>query len=311
MFIPAGVWNHPSLNCVHKCLYAEIHAIGGWQGDCYASNEYLGKTVGVGKDQASNMVNELIEFGMIQVVKFDGRKRWLRTLLDRDTSEADSEKITSLAKQKHRSRPRKNSDIVAEPNCGTETEEGNCAPCAPALGEVAVATLPAAVLSSKPVLPVNSAKAGRAGKAAKAPSDGQFVAMRDGFMARFEARVGVKYAFSGKDAKAIDKLRALGYTAETLAALLNRMEVVPEGWAYRNCKAGLQDLMTMVSAINKINDELQAKRDTARPNGAASAFKGESSCARINDWKPEDNGKRVDMPANFFRPDGVHLKGTI
>ena len=47
VFIPVAIWEHSELSWLEKCLYAEIHALGGHQGKCGASNESLSEIMGM------------------------------------------------------------------------------------------------------------------------------------------------------------------------------------------------------------------------------------------------------------------------
>jgi hypothetical protein len=92
MFIPAAVWNHPELNCVHKCLYAEIHALKGYEGKCWASNDFLGKSVGIGERQARRMIQKMVDLGIMEIRFGESKKRLLKTLYDRDTTKEEADK---------------------------------------------------------------------------------------------------------------------------------------------------------------------------------------------------------------------------
>lgn len=82
VFIPASIWNDERLSCVEKCFLAEVGALGGHRANCSASNEHLGKQVGVSSNRASVILSKLIEFGLVKTAGFDGRTRLLQCFYD-------------------------------------------------------------------------------------------------------------------------------------------------------------------------------------------------------------------------------------
>lgn len=102
VFIPAEIWLHPELNCVEKCLLAEIGALGGHKGKCTAGNSHLGRHVGVGAHRVSVMIAHLEELKLIEIVSFDGRTRTLRCFYD---TKADFAKKQRQSIDKSNSRP--------------------------------------------------------------------------------------------------------------------------------------------------------------------------------------------------------------
>jgi hypothetical protein len=123
IFIPAAVWLNPNLSCSHKCLYAEIHSNGGWRGNCFASNKFLGEKVGVGENRASVMIGEMVELGFVEIVRFDGRKRYLKTVLDRDSTKAAFVKTQRQTIEKDKGSLVENTKIIGTVNSTDELEE--------------------------------------------------------------------------------------------------------------------------------------------------------------------------------------------
>ena len=99
VFIPAEIWEDERINCVMRCLWGEIDALGGHAGRCWARNEYLGKQVGVSASRVSVMISELTQWGLLEVESFDGRTRKLRSIKP-SGNKADSLKTNSLPIEK-------------------------------------------------------------------------------------------------------------------------------------------------------------------------------------------------------------------
>lgn len=109
VFITAEVWLHPELNCVEKCLLAEIGALGGQDGNCTASNAYLGWHVGVGSNRVSVMIAHLEKLGLVETLDFDGRRRRLRSLYQ---TKAAFLKTQRQDLRKHKGSPCENTNLV-------------------------------------------------------------------------------------------------------------------------------------------------------------------------------------------------------
>ncbi len=78
IWIPAAVWLDESLTITEKCMLAEIESLDNDERGCYASNEYLGKFLGISTGSAANMISKLKGMGLIVQLFFDGRNRGLR-----------------------------------------------------------------------------------------------------------------------------------------------------------------------------------------------------------------------------------------
>lgn len=79
VWIPAALWLDPDTNITEKCLLVEIDSLDNDQEKgCFASNEYLGKFIGVSAGRCANMVSDLKKRGYVEQVFFDGRNRGLR-----------------------------------------------------------------------------------------------------------------------------------------------------------------------------------------------------------------------------------------
>ena len=79
VWIPAALWLEPDTNITEKCLLVEIDSLDNDpEKGCFASNEYLGKFIGVSAGRCANMVSDLKKRGYVEQVIFDGRNRGLR-----------------------------------------------------------------------------------------------------------------------------------------------------------------------------------------------------------------------------------------
>lgn len=104
VWIPKEIWLDTRLNALDKIILVEINSLDGEDG-CFASNEYLAAFCQCSEAKVSKSISLLTELGYIKVTKFDGRKRFLKTCLVKNTShvkntsqpskiyEADSENL--------------------------------------------------------------------------------------------------------------------------------------------------------------------------------------------------------------------------
>lgn len=97
VWIPREIYLNEKLNALDKIIFTEInsldrHLSGGDY--CFASNAYLAKFCGCGVTKVSTTISKLIKMGYLQIVRTDGRRRWIKSLLkerlsknERQTSE--------------------------------------------------------------------------------------------------------------------------------------------------------------------------------------------------------------------------------
>ncbi|TGK54217.1 helix-turn-helix domain-containing protein [Leptospira bouyouniensis] len=77
-------------------LYAEIVSLDANDG-CFASNEYFAKILRLKRDTVSRLISQLKEKGLLVQTRFDGRKRFLKPVLDTKVSSQ-----SSTGKEKHK-----------------------------------------------------------------------------------------------------------------------------------------------------------------------------------------------------------------
>lgn len=131
VWIPAIIWANPELNCTEKCLLAEIHALGGHRGECFAGNEWLGKQVGgLSAVRIGSIISKLKGLGLVRQVSFDGRVRKLQTLFDAKCgNEADPLKMRGRGNQKQGDGPIKNEgSLTVEKKIEKKIEEERITP---------------------------------------------------------------------------------------------------------------------------------------------------------------------------------------
>ena len=81
IWIPIEIWQNRSLSWNEKILLMEIDSFTAKDRECYISNEYIAELLGVSVSWASKCLSHLLELGLVRVVKFDGRKRYLESTI--------------------------------------------------------------------------------------------------------------------------------------------------------------------------------------------------------------------------------------
>lgn len=81
IWIPIDIWQDKSLSWNEKILLMEIDSFTAKDRDCYISNEYIAELLGVTDRCARKYLSHLLQLGLIRVVKFDGRKRYVESTI--------------------------------------------------------------------------------------------------------------------------------------------------------------------------------------------------------------------------------------
>ena len=81
IWIPIEIWQNGSLSWNEKILLMEIDSFTAKDRECYISNEYIAELLGVSVSWASKCLSHLLELGLVRVVKFDGRKRYVESTI--------------------------------------------------------------------------------------------------------------------------------------------------------------------------------------------------------------------------------------
>ena len=95
---PIEIWQNRSLSWNEKILLMEIDSFTAKDRECYISNEYIAELLGVSVSWASKCLSHLLELGLVRVVKFDGRKRYVESTIQfkadlNDSSMQDGTKV--------------------------------------------------------------------------------------------------------------------------------------------------------------------------------------------------------------------------
>lgn len=98
VWIPKEIWLDSRLNALDKIILVEIDSLDCEDG-CFASNQYLAEFCQCSENKISQSISLLVELGYLEIVKFDGRKRFIKSRLTKNVRqddkicEADSQKI--------------------------------------------------------------------------------------------------------------------------------------------------------------------------------------------------------------------------
>ncbi len=93
VWVPKEILEHEGLTVTEKVAYGIIDGLDG-EGGCYASNGYLARILGVSGRQVKNIVNALLEAGLITrkcVSNAQGSVRYLHTITKTALIEATKE----------------------------------------------------------------------------------------------------------------------------------------------------------------------------------------------------------------------------
>lgn len=80
IWIPKEIWLDERLTALDKVILAEIDSLDNDDG-CTASNDHLAKICGCTGVKVSKTITKLKNFGMIEVVSFNGRQRKMKSCL--------------------------------------------------------------------------------------------------------------------------------------------------------------------------------------------------------------------------------------
>lgn len=81
VWIPREIWLSPGLSMVEKCLLIEIDSLDN-EDHCFATNEYFADFLNITPTTVSTAISNLKDYGLIELVSFNGRKRVLRSCLN-------------------------------------------------------------------------------------------------------------------------------------------------------------------------------------------------------------------------------------
>lgn len=81
IWIPKEIWLNKKLNALDKIILAEIDSLDQNENGCFASNEYIADFCQCSSSKVSKSIAKLIDYNLLYVFKFDGRKRYLKSRL--------------------------------------------------------------------------------------------------------------------------------------------------------------------------------------------------------------------------------------
>ena len=101
IWIPIEIWQDSDLSWNEKILLMEIDSFTSKGKDCYISNEYIAKLLGVTSRWASQCLSHLIDRNLVKVTSFDGRVRMVESNLTSFQAEWKKTSRQSGAKLPH------------------------------------------------------------------------------------------------------------------------------------------------------------------------------------------------------------------
>tara|TARA_R100000935_G_scaffold14547_1_gene29152 strand:- start:35375 stop:35827 length:453 start_codon:yes stop_codon:yes gene_type:complete len=81
IWIPRTIYLNKEVNWYAKILFLEIHSFTENGKECYMSNKYIASFLHISERQVTRYISELKSLGWIEETSFNGRKRYLRSLL--------------------------------------------------------------------------------------------------------------------------------------------------------------------------------------------------------------------------------------
>ena len=79
VWIPKDIWLDNRLNALDKIILVEIDSLDATEEGCYASNQYLAEFCQCSESKISSAINKLIKLNYLEIAKFDGRKRFIKS----------------------------------------------------------------------------------------------------------------------------------------------------------------------------------------------------------------------------------------
>ena len=106
IWIPKEIWLDDRLNALEKMILMEIDSLDTDEKGCYATNDYIAEFCQCTSKKVSLAVKKLIELEYIELVKFDGRRRIIKSKLKKSSNlprkkfQADWKKSQSIYNDK-------------------------------------------------------------------------------------------------------------------------------------------------------------------------------------------------------------------
>ena len=106
IWIPKEIWLDDRLNALEKMILMEIDSLDTDEKGCYATNDYIAEFCQCTSKKVSLAVKKLIELEYIELVRFDGRRRIIKSRLKKSSNlprkkfQADWKKSQSIYNDK-------------------------------------------------------------------------------------------------------------------------------------------------------------------------------------------------------------------
>lgn len=121
IWIPIEIWESKELTWNEKILFLEIDSFTSKEKDCYFSNEYIAKLLGVTENSANRILSSLISKGYVIKTAFDGRRRFIKTAYSYDKADYsqmnkqdNQESVSSLNNREYIPNTSNNTDNLKE-----------------------------------------------------------------------------------------------------------------------------------------------------------------------------------------------------
>lgn len=88
--VPIEIWENKELSWNEKALFIEIDSYTKRGKPCFMSNSYIAELLGVAETNASKIMGKLIKKGLVRVVNFDGRRRFVESCVEEGLTQTSS-----------------------------------------------------------------------------------------------------------------------------------------------------------------------------------------------------------------------------
>jgi biotin operon repressor len=101
IWIPRSIYLNTDVNWHAKILFLEIHSFTENGKECYMSNKYLASFLQISERQVTRYISLLKSLGWIVETSFNGRRRYLKSLLrfEPETGDPAPTKVSGLTRQ--------------------------------------------------------------------------------------------------------------------------------------------------------------------------------------------------------------------
>lgn len=101
IWIPIEIWQDERLTWNEKILLMEIDSYTNQDKECYISNEYIMTLLSVSDRTASRCMKTLLDLGLVEVARCDGRLRYVRSKVAKNGG-AESPRMSGQSRQNWR-----------------------------------------------------------------------------------------------------------------------------------------------------------------------------------------------------------------